>query len=178
MESRVMKLCCQGCGADLQVSEEVRFITCNYCQSKLEIVRDVSVTHTRVLEKLERTTERIAGNLKVIELQNDLERMDREWVALRENLLLRGRNGELYEPSMGAAVSLGIVIGLIGVVIAIASLYNAVPIGLLLGLGILALSIWVGRSGADKATEFRKLKQRYEVCRQRMLALIEAERRR
>jgi DNA-directed RNA polymerase subunit RPC12/RpoP len=92
MDTRVMKLCCQGCGADLQVTEEVRFVTCNYCQSKLEIVRDASVTHTRVLEKLERTTERIAGNLKVIELQNDLERLDREWERVRQSLMTRGKD--------------------------------------------------------------------------------------
>jgi len=78
MEPHVIKLCCNGCGSDLQVTDDVRFLTCNYCHSKLELVRDVSVTHTRVLEKIERTSDRIAGNLKVIELQNDLERLDRD----------------------------------------------------------------------------------------------------
>jgi len=76
---KITRVCCQGCGADLQVDEAVRLVTCNYCHAKLEVVHDPTVTHTRLLEKLDRTTDRMAGNLRVIELQNDLERLDREW---------------------------------------------------------------------------------------------------
>jgi hypothetical protein len=178
MDTRVMKLCCQGCGADLQVTEEVRFVTCNYCQSKLEIVRDASVTHTRVLEKLERTTERIAGNLKVIELQNDLERLDREWETLRESMMLRGKNGEPYEPSIGGSVIFGVVMAFVGVVMAVTVFNTVAPLGLLIGFGSLAAAFTLGSRGVSKAEEFRRLKERYYAARQRMLAGIEKERRR
>ncbi|MGL5018396.1 MAG: hypothetical protein ACRDBP_09700, partial [Luteolibacter sp.] len=90
---KVTKVCCQGCGADLQIDESIRYVTCNYCNARLEVVHDPSVTHTRQLDKIERTTDRLADNLKVIELQNDLERLDREWDNQRQGYLVRGKNG-------------------------------------------------------------------------------------
>ena len=173
-----MKLCCQGCGADLQVTEEVRFVTCNYCQSKLEIVRDASVTHTRVLEKLERTTERIAGNLKVIELQNDLERLDREWETVRQGMMSRGKDGHLYEPSTGSAVIAGVGGGIVGVVVMIGSIASSNTLGVALGLGIGVVAVAIARRSFDYAESFQSLEGRYQAQRQRMIRAIEAERRR
>ena len=74
----VRKLCCQGCGADLEVDDSIRFVNCNYCGARLEIVRDASTTHSRLLDKIERRTGEMAGELKIIRLQNDLEQLDRE----------------------------------------------------------------------------------------------------
>jgi hypothetical protein len=42
----VTKVCCQSCGADLQIDESIRYVTCNYCNSVLEVVHGASVTHT------------------------------------------------------------------------------------------------------------------------------------
>jgi hypothetical protein len=179
METRVMKLCCQGCGADLQVTDEIRFVTCNYCQSKLEIVRDTSVTHTRVLEKLERTTERIAGNLKVIELQNDLERLDREWETARTGMLVRDKHGNVSEPSAAASTVGGLIAIVGGVVFTIASGSMGTPMLFpLFGLLFVGVGIFNLISGPVKASEYRDLRQRYETQRQRMIRAIEAERRR
>lgn len=46
---KITKVCCQGCGADLEVDEEIRFVNCNYCGAKLEVVHDATTTHTRLL---------------------------------------------------------------------------------------------------------------------------------
>jgi len=179
MESRVMKLCCQGCGADLQVTDEVRFATCNYCQSKLEIVRDTSVTHTRVLEKLERTTERIAGNLKVIELQNDLERLDREWQTASQEMMIRDEDGGTSTPSVATSVIAGTMAIGFGILFTAVTFSRGFPVffsffGLLfIGVGIFAMI-----RGTSQAEAYRDMRQRHEAARQRVLALIEKERRR
>ncbi len=81
---KITKVCCQGCGADLQIDETIRFATCNYCHARLEIVHDPMVTHTRLLEDIERNTEEIADNLRIVELQNELERLDRDWESRPE----------------------------------------------------------------------------------------------
>ena len=52
----VKKLCCQGCGSDLVVDEGIRFVTCNYCGARLEIVHDATTTHSRLLDKIEKRT--------------------------------------------------------------------------------------------------------------------------
>src|SRR6478752_3378335 len=101
----VTKVCCQGCGADLQIDEGLRYVTCNYCHCRLEVVHDATVTHTRQLDKIERTTEQLANNLKVIELQNDLERLDREWDSQRESLLVRNKHGRVSEPSSAGSLA-------------------------------------------------------------------------
>jgi len=172
-----MKLCCQGCGADLQVSEEIRFVTCNYCQSKLEIVRDASVTHTRVLEKLERTTERIAGNLKVIELQNDLERLDREWEAASQGMMVRTRDGGVSAPSVaGAVIAAVMAIGFGCFFVTITLSQGAPSLFPLFGLLFVGVGFFALMRGTSQANAYRDLRRRHEANRQRLLALIDRER--
>lgn len=50
----VKKLCCQGCGSDLVVDEGIRFVTCNYCGARLEIVHDATTTHSRLPIKIKK----------------------------------------------------------------------------------------------------------------------------
>ena len=106
---KVTKVCCQGCGADLEIDESIRFVTCNYCGARLEVVHDATVTHTKQLANIERATERMASDIRVIELQNDLERLDREWNSQRNGLLVRGENGSLSEPSPVGSIVGGVV---------------------------------------------------------------------
>ena len=78
----VMSILCQRCGAPLQIADEsVRFVTCAHCGTPLEIVREATQAHSRILEQIQAATSESAKTLKVIELQNDLERLDREWEA-------------------------------------------------------------------------------------------------
>ncbi len=95
----VKRVCCQNCGADLDIPDGIRFLNCNYCHSKLEVVEDHSTTHTRLLETVARETREMAGNLRVIELQNDLERLDREWATLRETYLTRDSRASRRNPA-------------------------------------------------------------------------------
>ncbi len=178
MDTRVMKLCCQGCGADLQVTEDVRFVTCNYCQSKLEIVRDASVTHTRVLEKLERTTERIAGNLKVIELQNDLERLDREWESERSSMMVRGENGQVSAPSTAASVIGGIFAIGFGIFFMVSTSFMGLSLFSVFGLIFAGIGIFNLIQGSAKASKFRNAQYDHHMRRNRLIRAIEQERRR
>lgn len=179
MQTHVIKLCCQGCGSDLEVDENVRFLTCNYCQSKLEVVRDVSVTHTRVLEKLERTTDRIAGNLKVIELQNDLARVDREWELKRQRMVTRSENGREWEPSMVGPVLGGIVIGISGLFLLLRAADSAAnSISPIIGILVMGLAGFVFYAGVSKAAKFSEMRERYEKGREELLRLIEQNRER
>jgi len=102
MPTQAHSLRCQNCGSPLQVNDDVRFITCNYCNSELEIVRDASTTHTQVLKNIEQNSEATVQKLDVIEIQNEIERLDREWEMFREAHTQRRRlrpDGSTYEPS-------------------------------------------------------------------------------
>ena len=63
--------CCQGCGADLEVDESIRYVTCHACHARLEVVHDTSVTHTRQLADITHNTGEMAGKIQLLELQNE-----------------------------------------------------------------------------------------------------------
>src|SRR5690606_14968512 len=111
------------------------------CQARLEVVHDTTVTHTRLMEKLERNTERIAGNLKVIELQNDLERLDREWSFRKEGFMVTGKDGSRSLPSEAGSMfggGVSVVVGLI--VVAVGGQFGSFPV--LFGLAAVVFGIW------------------------------------
>ena len=174
---KVTKVCCQGCGADLQIDESIRFVTCNYCNARLEVVHDATITHTRQLDKIERTTEQLADNLKVIELQNDLERLDREWDNQRTSLLVRGKNGHVSEPSSVGSMVGGIIMIVFGVFwMSMVSSMNAPSFFPLFGLVLIGVAIFNMVTGTAKANAYQNSLHEYEFKRQRLIARLEKER--
>jgi len=173
---KVTKVCCQGCGADLQVDESIRFATCNYCHARLEIVHDPTVTHTRLLEDIGRTTERMAGNLRVIELQNDLERLDREWQNRRESFMITGKNGYRSVPSEVGSVVRGAVMIVMGIVVLCMSLKMGGP-GPSFGLAFIGIAIFSTVNGATKATGYRAAESAFMRQRSNLIRQIEQARR-
>ena len=111
--SQVISLRCQHCGASLQVGDTIRFVTCNYCHSELEVIKDDSTIYTQVLGKIEAATGAMAGSLKVIETQNEVERLDREWEAYKATTVAYRRDGRVTDlrRDAGFAMVLCFVIG-------------------------------------------------------------------
>ncbi len=174
---KITKVCCQGCGADLEVDETIRFVTCNYCGVRLEVVHDATVTHTRQLDKIEKNTDRMANNLKVIELQNDLERLDREWDSERSGMMTRDKRGNVSEPSSGGAIIAGcfaIVFGLIWTIFA--SSIGAPGVFPLFGLVFVGFAIFGMIRGTASASSYRSRQEEYDSQRRGLIARLEQER--
>lgn len=74
---------CNHCGAPLQVAEKTRFVTCQFCQSSLEVRRTESSIFTEEVSKIAASTEKMAESLEVMTLQQEIERLDREHPAER-----------------------------------------------------------------------------------------------
>jgi hypothetical protein len=72
---------CNHCGAPLEVAGNIRFVTCQFCQSSLEVKRHSGAVFTEEVARIAENTEKIAEGLDVIQLQNDLEKLDRDWEA-------------------------------------------------------------------------------------------------
>lgn len=179
---KITKVCCQGCGADLEVDESVRFVTCNYCHARLEVVHDTSVTHTRILQDLQKNTERMAGNLRVIELQNDLERLDREWETEREGYMVRGKNGHRYLPSTGGSVFAGaimIIFGLFWMGFVSSAFHMGGGLGgfALFGLLFVGIGIYTIINGSSKASDYQAAEQDFRQERERLIREIDEARR-
>jgi hypothetical protein len=164
-----INLTCNCCGAPLEAPDGTNFITCRFCSTRLAIEYSESAVYTRVLEAIQNQTFELSQDLGTIKLQNDLERLDREWQMEREHLLERGTSGQLYEPSVGVASWRGgfhIVIGLIWFAVAVsASLATGyVLLGLvsLIGLGLAMFGFAVFQYGTRKARHFQNIKADYE----------------
>lgn len=89
---------CQHCGASLQIGDSVRFVTCGYCHTELEVVRDASIVHTALLQRIAASAEEANERLKVIEFQNSLTSLDQDWERWKERYLGRSQDGSLIEP--------------------------------------------------------------------------------
>ncbi len=172
---KITRVCCQGCGADLEVDENVRYVTCNYCHARLEVVHDTSVTHTRLLEKLEQNTERMAGNLQVIELQNDLERLDREWELERGNYMFRGKSGKLYPPTRQKGGVIFVVLFAVGWMILTAQIGAPMPFPLF-GLFFIGVVIHGTVKAGKRADEYEFADRKFQLRRGDLIRQIEAAR--
>jgi hypothetical protein len=174
---KVTKVCCQGCGADLDIDETIRFVTCNYCHARLEIVHDSTITHTRQLDKIEKTTDQLVNKVRVLELQNDLERLDREWDSRRDSLLVRNKHGVASEPSSAGSVFGGAIAVVFGIFwISMASSQGAPGFFLLFGLVFIGFAIVNMVSGTAKAGAFRNQRSDYEYQRRKLIDRIDRER--
>ena len=175
---KITKVCCQGCGADLQIDETIRFATCNYCHARLEIVHDSTVTHTRLLEDIGRTTERMAGNLRVIELQNDLERLDREWENRRESFMVTGKHGHRSLPSEAGSIAGGVIAIVGGIVWMSFAAGMGAPFPFpLFGLLFIGFAIFGMINGSSKASGYRDAESSFNERRNDLIRRIEEARR-
>lgn len=171
---------CNHCGAPLEVGKETRFVTCQFCNSQLEVKRTESTVFTEEIAKISQNTERMAGSLEVLELQNDLERLDREWIA--SNPVSFDKDGRPIRQtgSGGAAIGLAFAIffavvcfGMAGFAASMGApgIFPLVPIG----MGIFA--VVAGIMGIGKANDYESRRSLYEQRRAEMLARLDAMRR-
>jgi hypothetical protein len=174
----VKKLCCQGCGADLEVDEGIRFVNCNYCGARLEIVRDATTTHSRLLDKIDQRTGEMADDLKVIRLQNELEQLDREWEADRSKYLTRDKHGNVSEPSSVGAVVGGVVMIGFGILwMSVTASMNAPGIFPFFGLLFIGFAIYAMVSSMSKAQGLSDSESGYRMKREQLLSAIKSAKR-
>jgi len=180
---KTINLTCNHCGAPLEVAEETKFVTCRFCSSRLAVEHSESAFYTRVLEALENQTSAVSGDLETIKIQNEIERLDREWQMQREQLCLRTKTGRLREPTVAGTIVGSVFFALFGIVWlvmvnAASSKYlpgDAGPkpvLGLfsLVGFGIIVLSVIGAIRGIPRAREYEQSREHYESRRRRLVA--------
>ncbi|MBL9180811.1 MAG: hypothetical protein JNN17_01620 [Verrucomicrobiaceae bacterium] len=175
---KIIPVVCQRCGAPLDVADEsVRFVTCAHCSTPLEIVREATQSHSRILEQIQAVTEDHSRRLEVIELQNDLEKLDQDWE--RDRARLCGRNettGKINDlPAEGQLMG-----GMIAILCGLAFpfiffkwevmhvLANIVPVALAFWMGIRMI-----REGIWIQAAFEKKRDHYEFIRASLIARIQ-----
>ena len=160
MPVRITKVACQGCGADLEVDESVRFVTCRYCGSRLEVCHQPSSIYTRLLERVEKTQRSTERELRLIRLERRLDRLDRQWERFVASASYRQRDGSRRAPAEADGVIIMVLVSLlaaIGIMAGFAEHWGlAIPGFAIFGIG------WRIASGARRrGREFAAARMRY-----------------
>jgi len=168
---------CNRCGAPLEIGAQTRFVTCQFCQCQLEVKRTGSAAFTEVVQELAEKTEAMAGNLRVIELQNELERLDREWAMNKEQFYVTGRSGGHSRPSVAGSVMTAVfALSIMVIWIAFAMRMNAPSIFPVFGV-VVMVALFVGAaSNFNKAGRLNEAEEVHEQKRAALLGQIEAAR--
>jgi hypothetical protein len=174
---RSVAVSCENCGAPLRVSDAVRFVTCVHCHSRLEIVRSPSHLHARLLEDIHEQSADAQASLQIIELQNEVERLDREWEAWREQNYGRGKGGTLQTTPSQSVSGFAALLLFAGSFLALAGWMNRnwwmVAVSPLLFFACSKLF----RVAADCRSEEEAIRLRFHVRRRTLLESIERLRR-
>ena len=161
MPVKVTKVACQSCGANLNIDESIRFVTCGYCSASLEIVHDPSAVYSKLLEDVVKRQDAVEDELNILRIERKIQRLEKEWENFRQNVCSKEKDGNLTEPNKAGPVFFGICALVIGLFILIASGSNQEWIGVLLGLGVLFLGYFGSTHGIRRAKEFAAMRSRY-----------------
>ena len=161
--TQTLSVRCQNCGSPLQVNDSIRFVTCGYCHSELQVVQDASETiHTKLLAKLTANSESLERSFKRLEIQKEIERLDRE---RSQGLTLEGKRLPPYNsPALTTLASLtAIGFGIGGITFCraieasfIYELLAMVFIGLVIIQTVRDIIAWRRRSESDRSYEERR----------------------
>lgn len=161
---KLVPVCCQNCGASLEIGESTRFVTCTYCLSRLTIQHTGAAIFTELLGEIAQKTDRIASEMASLRIQTKIQQLERDWLLEREGMLNRSKDGTTSEPDelaawiTGLAIFLGAILFGITVVNAKGGDANVAAVG----AAILTIaSVITIVYGTVKAREFEKAKDAY-----------------
>ncbi|HEX8916619.1 MAG TPA: hypothetical protein VF796_29985 [Humisphaera sp.] len=176
MGTRVVSVACNHCGATLDVGGDTRFVTCQYCGSRLAVHRTGSAAYTEVLDELRQATRRLSDDVGTIKLQNELEALDREWAMRRDELMVDDGKGRRSVPTRVGATVAGAATVVFGVFWTVmAANMEAGPIFFVFGVGFTLLGIVSAMRSATKAGEYEQAEQAYRRRRAELIRRLDAD---
>lgn len=180
---KILSLLCNHCGAPLEVKEGTRFCTCSYCNSKLQVQDTGTAVYSEVLESIENRTKKIEQDVATIKLQNDLGRIDREWLEVQKRYQIKGKDGHMSIPDKKSAQLIavgGVIAGVVWMAIAfsITSGFGGMGMGLfgsifpLFGLVFAGIAVYMSKSIGQKAEKYEAAREAYQQERRTLLRQI------
>jgi DNA-directed RNA polymerase subunit RPC12/RpoP len=170
METQVVSVSCNHCGAPLEVPQGTHFVTCQHCGAKLQIHVSGGAAYTELLESIDGRTKQIAEDVAVLKRQGELERLDREWANERANYLVHDKKGNASLPGAAGSLIGAIIAGVFGVIWTTAAASSGAPwFFCLFGVVFVAAAVASGVNGMVKAGQYEQARRRYEFRRWRAM---------
>lgn len=161
---KVLSLTCNSCGAPLEVPPKTRFLTCAFCDARLEVQQTGSAHFTHVLEAVET----LRDDVGTIKLQNELARLDREWQMERERYMTTDQHGRTSLPTRAGGIGT-IAIGIVGgVMFFLFASRMSVGFGSL-GFVFTIVAVLIGVNMIGRAERFEKRRARYRRRRREVV---------
>ncbi|OYV04313.1 MAG: hypothetical protein CFE26_17560 [Verrucomicrobiales bacterium VVV1] len=134
---QITKVCCQGCGASLEVDESIRFVTCRQCGTALNVVHGARAVHT-VLTGAKPAKRSLEKDIEFLKLTNQLLQLEVEWEVQKQGLVLQSQAGHRHSHRFTLSYTPAIVMVLIGLLF---MPYQGIEI---LGMGAFLIIMGVG----------------------------------
>ncbi len=153
---------CNNCGAPLGVPAAAKFVTCAHCGTQLAIRRTESVSYTEKLDSIAERTEEIAEQVSRLAQESELDRLDRQWAAEKEQFMVSNGKGNRSLPSAaGSLVAGGIaaVFGLIWTIFAASA--GATGFFVAFGVVFIVFALFLAATGYTKVRDFQAAYRRY-----------------
>ena len=162
---------CIHCGATLRVAQDAAHICCQYCKAELIVVRDGAAVTTQMLGEM---NENLGQKLDVLRVQNELERLDREWTLQRESYMVSGQNGARSIPTGAGSMFGGLFAAVAGGAWMIFTGSHGAPgFFTLFGLVFIAAGLWAAFVGTSKASAHDAAESAYKSRRRVLLRDLE-----
>jgi len=157
---RLLALSCNHCGAPLDVRPRAKYVTCEHCETRLRVMQTESPVYTKAVEEV---VKEVADDVAVLELQGELDRIDRKWEKRRESFMLTDENGQKHVPSTVNTVAAAAFGGLFLLVWMGIALSNGVPIEMAMIVAAGTIVVGVGGTvvGFGKVREYEQEKVKY-----------------
>jgi uncharacterized Zn finger protein (UPF0148 family) len=168
---KLLALNCNQCGAPLEVPAKAKFVTCNFCSTRLSVQRTDKVAYTEAIEEIQERTRQMSEDLKYLKKQSAVEDLDRSWRRRREQFMVRSEQGELSVPRKGTAIGIGIFTTLAGLLwMGFARDMGAPAPFPLFGLVFIGAGIFSAMRMNAKADEFHRTHRAYLSKRHKLLS--------
>lgn len=170
---KTVALTCNQCGAPIQAPESLRFVTCSHCNTRLKILSSGGAVYTELLEDIRGAQQEMAADLDTIQLQNELERVDREWERTERSFERVDKYGRRRLPSKNpafVAVVAGVMIVPIVVFFVLSSMFHQLTAGFSLMLVGIVVFVLLAVMGAFKdSARFAEAQRRHRKRRRKVL---------
>lgn len=170
---KLVSLNCNHCGAPLQVADDARFVTCQFCETQLTVEHTGTAYFTRELEELSDKTEELADEVHRLRSDAELEKLKRNWERRRDELMMSTEEGNRFVPTKTKAILTGFLICGVAIFFMIMAGGFAGPRGSGMGVLVGALMLIVGGASAVhmflKAETYEREKARYDRRRRELL---------
>jgi hypothetical protein len=157
---------CIHCGANLRIANDATHVCCQYCNSELHVIHEGDRAITELVQEIQHG---LGQKLDVLRVQNELERLDREWSMERENYMVSEKGGGRSVPSATGSIIMGI-IAVVFAIFWIGGASSAGAPGPFVAFGVVFLIVVivsvinsVGKAGAHDTGE-----QKYHSARRRL----------